>query len=123
MPVFLLPVLNGVSKALKIPALAAFLATLATNVLSFFVNLKFARSVAINLTVISMVVGLTLAAIAAVYAIGSGLFYVVPPFIPQAWGMFVPTNAVPCVSAIFSARLVRWLWSWQFYVITKMGNS
>ncbi|EKO3494134.1 DUF5455 family protein [Vibrio fluvialis] len=122
MPVFLLPVLNGISNVLKVPAIAAFLSSLATQVLGFFVNLKFARAVAINLTVITMVVGLTIASMTAVYAVGSGLSYVTPPFVAQAWGMFVPDNAVGCVSAIFSARIIRWVWSWQFYVITKVSS-
>ncbi|MFH4620489.1 DUF5455 family protein [Vibrio furnissii] len=123
MPVFLLPVLNGIGNALKVPALAAFLSSLATQVLGFFVNLKFARGVAINLTVITMVVGLTLASMTAVYAIAKGLSPFVPPYISQAWGMFVPSNALPCVSSIFAARVIRWLWSWQFYVITKVSSS
>lgn len=123
MPVFLLPVLNGIGNALKVPAIAAFLSSLATQVLGFFVNLKFARAVAINLTVITMVVGLTLASMTAVYIIGSGLSRVTPPYLSQAWGMFVPSNALPCISAIFSARVIRWLWSWQFYVITKVSSS
>ncbi|MGY5584766.1 DUF5455 family protein [Vibrio cincinnatiensis] len=117
----LLPIVNGVSKALSIPALAAFLAGLAANILSFFTQ-RMARSIAINLTVITLIVGITLTAATAIYAIGAGLSYVAPPYVLQAWGMVVPSNAVPCISAIFAARVVRWVWSWQFYVITKMAS-
>ncbi|NTU36572.1 DUF5455 family protein, partial [Vibrio diabolicus] len=37
----------------------------------------------------------------------------------QAAGMFIPNNAVPCVSAIYSARLLRWVWEWKFYAIVR----
>ncbi|MCC3818117.1 DUF5455 family protein, partial [Vibrio parahaemolyticus] len=30
-----------------------------------------------------------------------------------------PNNAIPCVSAIYSARLLRWVWEWKFYAIVR----
>lgn len=121
MPVFLLPILSSVMTALRVPALAAFLAGMASNILAWFVKF-FARGTAINLTVITMLIALTAGTTAAIYGIAAGLAQVVPPFLVDAWGIFVPGNAIPCVSAVFAARMVRWVWSWQFFVITKMGS-
>ncbi|WP_194586391.1 DUF5455 family protein, partial [Vibrio anguillarum] len=44
------------------------------------------------------------------------------PSLSVAWGMVVPANAIPCMSAVLSARVIRWVWAWQFYVITKMSS-
>ena len=121
MPVFLLPILNGISGALKLPALAIFLSQLAATILGWFAT-RVTRSVAINLTVLTMVVGLALTTALALNAIFSGLSYVVPPSLAQGFSYFVPSNAVPCLSAIFSARVIRWVWQWQFYAITKVSS-
>lgn len=121
MPVFLLPMISSISGALRIPAIAAFFAGLAANILSFF-SVRFAKGIAINLTVVTLIVGLAATVAAAIYAIGSGISAVAPPFANQAWSYVVPSNAVPCLSAIFSARVIRWVWMWQFYVITKVSS-
>ena len=58
MPVFLLPILGAIGTALRLPALAAFLAGLVSNVLAWFAQ-YFARNTAINLTIISTLIVLT----------------------------------------------------------------
>lgn len=121
MPVFLLPILSGISTALRIPAIAAFIAGLAANILAWF-SVRMARGLAINLTVITVIIGLATAIAASIYALGAGLSFIAPPYLTVAWGMVVPSNAIPCMSAILSARVIRWVWSWQFYVITKMSS-
>lgn len=121
MPVFLLPVLNSIGSALRLPALAIFLSQLAATILGWFAT-RLTRSVAINLTVLTMVFGLALTTSLAIYAVLSGLSYVVPPYLSQGFAYFVPDNAVPCLSAIFSARVIRWVWEWQFYAITKVSS-
>lgn len=121
MPVFLLPILTNIGNALRLPALAVFLGQLAANVLGWFAA-KMSRSLAINLTVITMIIGVATGIALSLLAILQGLSYVAPPYLSQAFSYFVPSNAVPCVSAIFSARLIRWVWSWQFYVITKVSS-
>jgi len=113
--------ISTISGALRIPAIAAFLAGLAANILTFF-SARLTKSIAINLTVVTMVVGLAAHVAAAIYLIGTGIAAVAPPFASMAWGYVVPSNAVPCLSAIFSARVVRWVWAWQFYVITKVSS-
>lgn len=121
MPVFLLPILGAIGTALRLPALAAFLAGLVSNVLAWFAQ-YFARNTAINLTIISTLIVLTAGTTGAIYAVASGLSQIVPPYVADAWGLFIPSNAIPCISAVFSARLLRWIWSWQFFVINKMGS-
>ncbi|MDS1772513.1 DUF5455 family protein [Vibrio vulnificus] len=120
-PVFFLPMIASVTSALRIPALVSFLATLAANVLAFFSE-RLVRGAAINATVVTLIIGLTITLAASLYAIMTGLGSVSPPWAREAWGMFVPANAIPCISAIWSAKLIRWTWQWKFYVITKVSS-
>ena len=120
MAIALLPILSGISGAMSLPALAAFLGGLATKVFEFFF-LKFTKQMAINLTIVTMIIAMATATSYAIYAMLTGLHFLVPPFLSQAWGFFVPDVAVPCVSTILSARVLRWAWEWQVYAITRIA--
>ncbi|WP_105902103.1 DUF5455 family protein [Vibrio gangliei] len=119
MPVFLIPALNGISNLLRLPALAVFLSQLMATVLGWFAT-RLTRSIAINLTILTMVLGLTLTTALALSAIFNGLSYITPPELSQGFAFFIPDNAIPCISAIFSARVIKWVWQWQFYAINKV---
>ncbi|MEZ9693505.1 DUF5455 family protein [Vibrio lentus] len=120
MALALLPILGSVGSALSLPALAAFLGGLATKVFEFFF-LKFTKQMAINLTIFTMIVGMTVAATYGIYALLTAVHFLVPPFLSHAWGFFVPDIAVPCVSSIMSARVMRWAWTWQVYAVTRIA--
>jgi len=121
MPVFLLPIINGLGNALKIPAIAIFLGQLASTVLGWFA-IRLSRGLAINLTIVTMVIGLAAVMALSLLTIIKGLSYIAPPNLAAGFAYFVPSNAVPCLSAIFSARIIRWVWMWQFYAITKVSS-
>ncbi len=116
----LLPVLSGIGSALRFPALASFLAGLAAQIFGFLAT-KYTKSVAINLTVIAMIIALATGFALSIKAVIAGLGYIAPPYLTQGFSYFIPDNAIPCLSAIFSARVIRWVWEWQFYVITKVS--
>ena len=116
-----LPMLGSISTALRIPALAVFIGQLAATVLGWFA-VRMTRGLALNLVVVTMVIGLAVAIATSMMVVISGLSYLTPSYINQAFSYFVPSNAIPCVSAIFSARVIRWVWQWQFYVITKISS-
>lgn len=118
---FLLPVLTTASKALKVPALAAFIAGLAANIMAWF-SKRLARGLVINATILTLIFALTLALSATLYAMATALSYVVHPAINQSWSLFMPSNAIPCLSTILSAKLVRWVWMWQYFAIVKMAS-
>ncbi len=121
MPAFLLPILSTVSGALRIPAIAAFLGGLAAQVLGWL-SKRMARTLAINLTVLTMVGGLTIATSAALYSLFAGLSFVVPAYLQDGISLFIPDNAIPCMSAILAAKLIRWVWEWQFFTIMKVTS-
>lgn len=121
MPVFLLPIINGLGNALKIPAIAIFLGQLASTVLGWFA-IRLSRGLALNLTVLVMIIGLAAAVALSLLTVIKGLSYVTPDYLSVGFSYFVPANAIPCLSAIFSARIIRWVWMWQFYAITKVSG-
>lgn len=120
-PAFLLPVISSVAGALRIPALAAFLGALANQVLGFLVSF-FGRNIAVNLTVITMIVGLALGIIVALKALVMGISYIAPAELSRGFSLFVPGNAIPCLSVILSAKVIRWVWTWQFWTINKVTS-
>lgn len=121
MPYFLLPLLTGVSNALRLPALVMFISNLAAQLLTWFA-LKLTRNVAIKLTVITSIIGLAALITASIYAIADALQYIAPPSLSLGFSYFIPDNAVPCLSAIFSAKVVRWVFEWQFYTVDKVSS-
>ena len=121
MPFALLPILSTIGNAMRAPALVAFLGGLAAKVFEFLF-LRFTKQVAINLTIVTMIIGLATAVTYSIYALLTGLHFLVPSFISTAWGFFVPDIAVPCVSTILSARVMRWVWVWQVYIVTKVAG-
>ena len=118
----LLPIITTVGNVLRAPAFAAFLAGLASQVLGWFTVL-FTRRIAINLTIITLIVGVALGFIVAIKVLLAGLSFVVPNQLATGLSLFVPSNAVPCLSVILSAKVIRWVWVWQFYAITKISES
>ncbi|HCH6425976.1 TPA: DUF5455 family protein [Vibrio parahaemolyticus] len=100
----LLPIVSTIGTALRLPALVAFISQIATTLFGWFFIAK-ARNVTINLVILTLLIGLTVTLTLAIYTLAAG--------------MFIPNNAVPCVSAIYSARLLRWVWEWKFYAIVR----
>ncbi|CCO48890.1 conserved membrane hypothetical protein [Vibrio nigripulchritudo SOn1] len=116
----LLPILTTVGNFARLPALAAFLGGIASQLLTFFAT-RFTRTVAINLTIVTMIIGLAYVTSMGIYTALTGLSFIVPDWIDTAFGFFVPNNAVPCASVVLSARLMRWVWEWQAWVILRMA--
>jgi biotin transporter BioY len=121
MAIQLLPLLSTVGTALKLPALVGFIAQIATTLFGWFFIAK-ARNVTINLVILTLLVGITVVLTLAVYTLAAGLSYIAPPEWSAAAGMFIPNNAVPCISAIYTARLLRWVWEWKFYAIVRSAS-
>ncbi|NVJ58002.1 MAG: DUF5455 family protein [Vibrionaceae bacterium] len=118
---FLLPIVSSVGAALRVPALAIFLGQLGANILGWFAA-RMTRGLAMNLTILTMIIGVAALSALAIKSLITGLSYVVPPYLSLGFSFFVPSNAIPCLSAIFAARVIRWVWVWQFYAINKVAG-
>lgn len=118
----LLPILTSIGTALRIPALATFFAGLAASMVAYFMT-WFTKRVAINLTIITLVFGLTLAIFASIKATMAGISTVAPDYFTTSLNMITPDNFWPCASAIFSAKIIRWVWVWKVHFITMYSHG
>ena len=118
----LLPILGSIGTALRIPALATYIAGLAATMVAFFVT-WFSKRVAINLTIITLVFGLTVGIFTVIKASLAGISVVAPPYFLDAMNMITPNNFWPCASAIFSAKIIRWVWVWKVHFITMYSQG
>lgn len=117
----ILPILATVSEALAIPALVTSIFALAATVFAWFAT-WFTKKIAINLTILTLILGLAFAAFLAIETMVLGLSYVAPEGLVKGFGMIVPSNLIPCASTVFSARVVRWVWEWKAYTINIMAS-
>ncbi|GAL09052.1 putative capsid protein [Vibrio astriarenae] len=83
---------------------------------------KVGRRAAMYLTVIGIMFALGLTTMVAINALLSTINYDSVPWLEQGFSYFIPSNAVPCLSVIFSARVIRWVWDWQFYAVNKAAS-
>ena len=83
----------------------------------------FTKRVAINLTIITLVFGLTLAIFASIKATMAGISTVAPDYFTTSLNMITPDNFWPCASAIFSAKIIRWVWVWKVHFITMYSHG
>lgn len=118
-PVLLLPLLAGTANLLRIPAIAVFFGGLAAQLVAWFTTFV-SRGIALNLAVIVFVVGLAVVISASFWLMLEGISYALPPEFSRAMGMITPSNAVPCLSTVASAKIARWVWEWQIYAIHKV---
>ena len=115
-------ILSSVASAARLPALAALLGGIFAQVVAVFAT-RFTVSTAVQLGAIASITGLTLFLLAALKTIMFGLTVALPPFYFQAMSLIIPSNLLPCVTAIFSARVVRWVWTWQVYFIQAVASG
>lgn len=117
---FLLPVLAGAGTL--IVSIAGFIAQLFALIAGIFVT-RFGWRLGIELAVMALVTAFTLSAIGAIKAALFAISFALPPEFVQGYNLLVPANFVPCLSAILSAKLVRWGWEWGVHIIYRLKNT
>ena len=115
-------ILSSIATAARLPALAGLLGGLFAKVVAVFAT-RFSASAAIQLGDITAIVGLTLALLLVLKGIVLGISATLPPFYSQAMSLVIPTNLLPCMTAVISARIVRWVWVWQVYFIQSVASA
>lgn len=113
--------LSSIGSLMRLPALAVFITGLFGQLIGWLAQYV-TRRVAVASTAITALVTLAVALTVTLNGIASNLSVAIPSELAQGIGMFVPDNAVPCLSAVLSARLIRWAWEWQFYAIDKVAS-
>ena len=112
---------------------AAFFASRLSAILTFFAGLMGAvaaffaqwatRKLAVFLGVVTITVASTLVVFAAISSMIAGITVVVPPCIVQGFNMILPANFIPCLSTIFAARAMAWVYSWKVNFIAMLSRA
>lgn len=108
---------------MALPALAGF-GWFATVVAGLFASLIgfFAKYLTKRLAIAAALITAAIAITAAFYAAITGVLALIAPVTPPqfnvALGLFLPSNAKACLSAVMSAYVLRWLYDWQIKVLT-----
>lgn len=112
----LLPIATRLGNSLRIPALAGFLGGIFGNIASFLASF-FTKKVATQITIGTSVVGVTITLWASFSLILASLSIFVPDYVSTGLSMVIPPNASFCVSAVLSAKVIRWVWIWKVHFI------
>lgn len=118
----LLPILTAAGTALRVPAFAGFLAGLAAQIIALFTQ-WFTRRTAIQLGIVASVVALATAVFITIQASIASISLIVPPYVSQGLDMVLPSNFSACVSLIFGAKIVRWVWIWKVHFIEMYAGG
>lgn len=120
MPLPAVPILAGISNALRLPALIAFFTQMAAVVFGYLAA-RIGPALARNATVLAAIVAATGVAFFAVQALYSALNIYLPSFM-AVYSMLKPDSFDLCVSTIFSARFINWLFQWKWFAIERMAK-
>ncbi len=113
--------LSSIASLMRLPALATFFAGLFGQLIGWLAQYV-TRRMAVTTTAITALVALAATMTFTLNTIANAISVSVPPELSQGISMFMPDNAIPCLSAVASARLIRWAWEWQFYAVDKVTS-
>ena len=88
------------------------LATLLGNIASKFFRFAVTRG-PVLLVAIGLIVGVSALYLSAMHDLTVGIGQTIPTVVSNVWSWVMPGNAVPCLFAVLTARIVRW--SYQKY--------
>lgn len=73
--------------------------------------------------VVTALIAVTAAFYVSMQAVVSTITPAMPPQFNAAVGMFMPSNATACLSAILTAYTLRWLYDWKVKIISMKGQG
>lgn len=106
----MIPVLAG------IPWLAGLIGGLFSSLFTWFAQ-YFTRRFAVIAAVLVIIGSLTLGLFTALDALASGLSLAAPSWMLEAAGHFLPSNTLACVTAVTTAKLLRYAYDWNIRII------
>lgn len=104
------PVLAG------LPWLAGIIGAMFTAIFSWFLQYV-TRRFAIVLAVVSVIALVTVAFFSAINALILALEVTLPTQLFAAFSLVLPSNTTICLTAVVSAHLLRWVYSWQVRIL------
>ncbi|TPQ24990.1 DUF5455 family protein [Methylomonas koyamae] len=89
-------------------AIASLIATVGEKLFLFA-----ARRLPVIIAATALLVAIATSYILSMKTLATGLQQTIPQVVIDVWGWVMPGNAVPCLMAVLTARLIRW--SYQRY--------
>jgi hypothetical protein len=102
--------------ALALPALAGWIGSFFTALVTFFAAFLTKR-IALIAAAITAIVAVTGSFIVAVNMLVAGIYVALPPELAIGISWVWPDNATACIGAVTSAHLLRWAYDWNTKVI------
>jgi len=121
MAFLLLPIVGTLATALRIPMLAAFIGGLFSGLIEWFAKF-FTKKVAFQFAVVASILSITAVFSAVIWGLYAAIEVAAPVGVSCGIGLIVPFNAVPAVSVILSARIIRWVYEWKITFISDYKN-
>jgi len=115
------PLVGALANVLRIPAIAGMLGGLFFGLMEWLTKFV-SRKVAYQLAIITAIMAVTGGFILLIKGLFVGIMVYAPSQIACSIHLFVPSNATACVSAVLSARLVRWVYEWKITFINDYKN-
>ena len=73
--------------------------------------------VLVRVAIFTVLAGLFVAVLASIQALCTSIVPVIPAPVLVAYRWIIPSNFVPCVTAIISTQVIIWAWHWKKYAI------
>jgi len=68
------------------------------------------RKLALGVTFLAIMAAMIAVFMAALSAAISTISYAMPPFLSEGFGLFMPSNSLLCITAIYSAQVARFIY-------------
>jgi hypothetical protein len=92
--------------------LANVILGLVTSAASFF-GLQLSKKVLFAATAIASFLSLTATFVAVVHGLLAGISHTMPSAMANAFALFMPDNLSACISAVFAAKVARWIYDYH----------
>ena len=121
MAIALLPIVGSLATALRIPMFASFIGGLFASLVTWFAKF-FTNKAAFHFAVVTAILSVTSVFAATIYSLYAAVAAVAPSGTACGMSLIVPWNAVPAVSIIMGARVIRWVYEWKITFISDYKN-
>lgn len=99
-----------------IPFIASVLGSLFTGLITFFAQFV-TRRIALLTAAILIITTLTTSFFLALNGLVSATQILLPSVVTQNMGLFLPSNISACITAIATAKTLRWAYDWNVKVV------
>jgi hypothetical protein len=77
------------------------------------------KRIALFLVYVGILTSITLTFLSVVHGLISPLYVPIPSIVYDVWGWVMPDNAIPCMTAVYSARIYKWAYLQNKAVVNK----